>query len=59
MKILIYEKEEVIKELDFFAQNKMSVDQFYADIKNAIKSNNMQSIWQLSKIITRYQISKK
>ncbi len=59
MKILIYEKEKVIKELDFFVQNKMSVERFYADIKNAIKSNNMQSIWQLSKIITRYQISKK
>ena len=59
MKILVYEKDSVIKDLNFLAKNNMSIKQFYQDIKSAINSNNMQSIWQLSKIITRHRLHKK
>lgn len=59
MKILVYEKDTVIKDLDFLAKNNMSIKQFYQDIKKAINSSNIQSIWQLSKTITRQQLYKK
>ena len=59
MKILVYEKDTVIKDLDYFAKNNMSIKQFYQDIKKAMNSSNMQSIWQLSKTITRHQLYKK
>ena len=56
MKILVYETEAIIKDLDFFAYHHKSLSQFYQDIQNAIKSNNTQSLWQLSKVITRHQL---
>ena len=59
MKILVYEKDTVIKDLDFLAKNNMSIKQFYQDIKKAMNSSNMQSIWQLSKTITRHKLYKK
>ncbi len=59
MKILVYEKDTVIKDLDFLAKNNTSIKQFYKDIKKAINASNKQSIWQLSKIITRHQLYKK
>jgi hypothetical protein len=59
MKILVYEKDSIIKDLDFIANNNISIKEFYQDIKKAINSSNMQSIWQLSKIITRHQLHNK
>ncbi|TFG28948.1 MAG: hypothetical protein EU532_04245 [Promethearchaeota archaeon] len=59
MKIVVYEKEAVIKDLDFFVYHNKSLTQFYQDIKNAINANNTQSLWQLSKIITRHEIKDK
>ena len=59
MKILVYEKDTVIKDLDFLAKNNMSIKQFYHDIKKAINASNTQSIWQLSKTITRHKLYKK
>lgn len=57
MKILVYEKEMIIKDLNFLIYNKMSLKQFYHEIKNAMNSNKDQSIWYLSKIITRHQLN--
>jgi len=59
MKILVYEKETLTKQPDFFANNNLDIKEFYQDIKKAINLCNMQSIWQLSKIITRHQLHKK
>ena len=59
MRILVYEKDFIIKDLDFIANNNMSIKQFYNDMKKAIQSSNTQSIWQLSKIITRHQLYNK
>ena len=59
MKVLVYEKNTIIKELDFFTHNNLNMEQFYQDIKKAINLCRMQSIWQLSKIITRHQLHKK
>lgn len=59
MKILVYEKDTNTKEFDFLANNNINMKEFYLDIKKAINSSNMQSIWQLSKIITRHQLQKK
>jgi hypothetical protein len=59
MKIVVYEKDSIIKDLEFVADNNMSIKEFYRDIKKAINSSNMQSIWQLSKIITRHQLHNK
>ncbi len=58
MKILVYEKDSAIKDFDFTENNNMSLKQYYKDIKKAINSSNTQSIWQLSKIITRQQLHK-
>lgn len=59
MKILVYETEAIIKDLDFLASNHKTLNQFYQDIKKAIQSNNTQSLWQLSKVITRHQLHDK
>jgi len=59
MKILVYETEAIIKDLDFLVYNHTSLNQFYQDIKSAIKTNNKQSLWQLSKMITRHQLHDK
>lgn len=56
MKILVYEKEKIVKDLDFLIYNNISLTKFYREIKNAMNSNRDQSIWHLSKIITRHQL---
>ncbi len=48
--------KEILKEIDFLASTNISVKEFYSDLHKAIESNNKDSVWQLSKIITRYQI---
>ncbi|MHA1437044.1 MAG: hypothetical protein ACTSPD_05665 [Promethearchaeota archaeon] len=51
-------KNTIIEEIEFLEQSKMSLTKFYKDLRNALDSHNNQSIWQLSKIITRYQMRK-
>jgi len=34
------------------------LSKLYKDLTNAISSNDLQSIWELSKTITRYQFKK-
>jgi hypothetical protein len=61
MKIAIYEKEKPLTDwniFNLFNPNNESLNKMYKDLSKAINSNEMQSIWQLSKIITRFNLSK-
>jgi len=43
-----------IKKSENFADNQPSLSKLYKELNQAINSNNIQSIWELSKMITRY-----
>ncbi|MFX1345742.1 MAG: hypothetical protein ACFFBC_12640 [Promethearchaeota archaeon] len=49
------EKEKPLQEVWFKGHNKMNLSEFYKELNNAIEHNNLQSIYQLSKIFARYQ----
>jgi len=42
------------KKSENFADNQPSLSKLYKELNQAINSNNIQSIWELSKTITRY-----
>ena len=46
-------KDDIQKDIEFLDSNNISLTKFYNDLNKAVASNNVQSIWQLSKIITR------
>jgi len=48
------EKEKPSQEVWFKGHNGMNLPEFYRELNKAIEHNNLQSIYQLSKIITRY-----
>jgi hypothetical protein len=48
------EKEKIILISNLREHFFMSLTDAYDKLKNAIKANNLQSIYELSKIITRY-----
>ncbi|MFW9879613.1 MAG: hypothetical protein ACFFG0_41585, partial [Candidatus Thorarchaeota archaeon] len=48
------DKEKPSQEVWFKSHFKMNVSEFYKELNNALEHNNLQSIYQLSKIITRY-----
>lgn len=48
------EKEKIIKLINLRENFVMSLSDTYEKLKNAINANNLQSIYKLSKIITRY-----
>jgi hypothetical protein len=50
------EIKDAIKEIRFLDFSRMTFKQFYTELSNSVESNKTQSIWQLSKIITRYQL---
>ena len=50
------EKKCLVKEIGFAEQNRMSMHKFYQDVGKAMECRDAQSIWQLSKMITRYSI---
>jgi hypothetical protein len=43
---------------DIFENNQLNIAKFYTELDKAITSNNIQSIWELSKIITRFHFRK-
>jgi len=45
-----------LKEIKFLDFSRMTFKQFYNEVSDSVKLNKIQSIWQLSKIITRYQL---
>jgi hypothetical protein len=60
MKVYVYEeiqaKEKLYNELNFLEHNRITLRSFYKDLDSAINKKKNQSIWQLSKVITRYQL---
>ncbi len=46
------------KKSENFAENQSSLSKLYKELNQAINSNNIQSIWELSKTITRYHFRK-
>ena len=46
-------KNELIENIKMAEVGKMSIKKFYKDLDEAIKTQNRQSIYRLSKIITR------
>jgi hypothetical protein len=46
--------ENSIKGKELLKEDHTSLSKLYKDLNKAINSNNIQSIWELSKTITRY-----
>lgn len=46
--------ENSIREKELLKEDSTSLSKLYKDLNKAINSNNIQSIWELSKTITRY-----
>jgi len=47
-------RDSDIMETDLIESNQLNIAKFYSELEKAITSNNIQSIWELSKIITRF-----
>ena len=47
-------EEKTIKNSELKTDTSLTLSKMYKDLSNAIDSNNIQSIWELSKTITRY-----
>ena len=48
------EKEKPSQEVWFKSKYDINLTEFYKELSEAIEHNNVQSVYQLSKIITRY-----
>jgi len=48
------DNEITIKKKELLKEDHTSLSKLYNDLNKAINSNNIQSIWELSKTITRY-----
>ena len=46
--------ENSLKGKELLKEDNTSLSKLYKDLNKAINSNNIQSIWELSKTITRY-----
>ena len=46
------------KKSEKFAENQPSLSKLYKELNQAINSNNIQSIWEHSKTMTRYHFRK-
>ncbi|MFX1357016.1 MAG: hypothetical protein ACFFA8_06990 [Promethearchaeota archaeon] len=44
---------------DLIENDQLNISKFYSELDKAITSNNIQSIWELSKIITRFHSQKR
>jgi len=47
-------EEKTLKNSEFKTDTSHNLSKLYKDLSKAINSNNVQSIWELSKTITRY-----
>ncbi len=52
------EKEKLLKETSSKEFYELDLPKFYDTLNKAINSNNMQSVYELSKIFTRYCFKK-
>lgn len=49
--------KELFRKISLIVKEKSELSKLYTDLNNAINTKNMQSIWALSKIITRYHFT--
>ena len=49
-------KNKILKEIEFNEFAKISLNKIYSDVEKAIEARKQQSIYRLSKIITRYSL---
>ena len=47
-------EEKTLKNSELKTDASLNLSKMYKDLSKAINSNNVQSIWELSKTITRY-----
>lgn len=47
-------EEKTLKNSELKTDSSPNLSKMYKDLSKAINSNNIQSIWELSKTITRY-----
>ncbi len=47
-------EENTLKNSELKTDTSLNLSKMYKDLSNAINTNNIQSIWELSKTITRY-----
>jgi len=52
------ENEKNFKEIDFKGNFELNMTEFYKELNKAISTKNVQSIYGLSKIFTRYFFKK-
>ncbi len=52
------ENEKDFEDIDFKVNFEMNMPEFYKELNKAISTNNVQSIYGLSKIFTRYFVKK-
>ncbi len=52
------ENEKNFKEIDFKGNFELNLTEFYKKLNKAISTNNIESIYDLSKIVTRYIFKK-
>ena len=51
-------KEKPPQEIKFRDLNELNLNEFYSALNNAISTNNIQTVYELSKTFTRYLFKK-
>lgn len=51
-------QDKIFSKTEIIENDQSYISKLYKDLTNAISSNDLQSIWELSKTITRYQFKK-
>ncbi len=51
-------QDKIFSKTEILENDQSYLSKLYKDLTNAISSNDLQSIWELSKTITRYQFKK-
>ena len=52
------DNEKTPQDIEFKEYFELNLSQFYKELQEAINTNDLQSIYQLSKIFTRYHFKK-
>jgi len=48
------EIDNLFQETELIENNQFNISKFYKELEKAMETKNIQSIWELSKIITRH-----
>ena len=54
--LLMNLRGDIMKEIEFIDNTQISLKEFFRDLSQAIETQNTQSVYRLSKIITRQQL---